>query len=920
MGSHKNTLLLPSTTLPIQGNLPANEPARYESWWTGDVYGRMKRDGQEPFILHDGPPYANGSIHIGHALNKILKDFAVKFQYFNGRAVEFVPGWDCHGLPIEQKAKQLYPEHQKVPYELRRVCRQYAQEQVEVQRKQFKSLGVVADWDNPYMTMERGFESMIYRRLCELQQKGLIEQRNKPVYWSWAEKTALSEAEIEYKRRDDTSVYVVFKSEHETFPGGFLVWTTTPWTLPANVAIAIHPDIVYVGAKVEGFKWPVLIQEGLFDTLKEKGIAVEKRGEPMKGSVFQGWKVWSPVTKQLVPVVMWQGVKGMHHGYHGTGIVHIAPGHGDDDYMVGLQNNLPMVMPVGPDGIYTEGKYIGHFVFDANKLIVEDLKQDGLLSKEEKTDHDYPHCWRSGTPIIYRATPQTFLKLGNHTTAAAALAKREGQEAPPRTLRDNVWEEIDNVEFFPSAAKNRMKPMLTLRPDWCLSRQRVWGVPVAYIRNKQTGEWATDPLVVKKTQEVLDAEGIDVWSLDDHNVEYFNPFLMGGLDSTYWEKIPDILDVWFDSGLTWSILNGRQADLYLEGNDQHRGWFQSSLWLSVALTGKAPYKKVITHGFIVDAKGEKMSKQKGNVVDPNDVVSKYGAEVLRYWVASSDYTKDATVGEEILKRAAEGHKKLRNTFRFLLGNLQVPPKPLEGSLMPVDRWILDRAKPVFDDVHKAFGDYEYYKGLHKLTEFVNTDLNAMYFNAVKDRLYCEGKDSHLRNSCVCTLTLLLESMLGLVAPLFTYTADEVFSHAPEWFKKDRKDIFDVKYTPLEALPKYEFVNYLDDEYWREALDKFHVCFDKLKTAGKVKDTLEVNIEYQRGDKPPKRHFFAKAEDWFVVSGVTGMMTDRPALAEFSVQGDSYRIVQSPHEKCERCWKRNGKLCHRCGKVLDLQPN
>lgn len=899
MGSHKDTLLLPQTSLPIKADLPVNEPARYESWWAGKVYERMKRDGSDPFILHDGPPYANGGIHIGHALNKILKDFAVKFQFFNGRAVEFVPGWDCHGLPIEQKAKQLYPDCQKVPHNLRRACRQYAQEQIEGQRKQFKSLGVVADWDNPYMTMEKGFESMLYRRLCELQQKGLLVQRDKPVYWSWAEQTALAEAEVEYQDKTDTAIYVVFPVSEPTFPGGFLVWTTTPWTLPANVAVALNPEMEYVAVKVKDYNWPVVVALNLLPQLKEKDELIEdRRGHgTFKGKEFEGWKLKHPIYKdKVVPVVMADFVTDQT----GTGCVHIAPGHGEDDFKIGQKYGLPMVMPVGPDGFYTEGKYQSLHVFDANRTIPDDLKEAGLLVRKEEYKHSYPFCWRSNTPIIFRATKQVFLDLDK--------------------VREAVLKEVEGVVFFPESSKNRMKPMLQGRADWCLSRQRVWGVPIAFLRNKQTGELATHPMVVDHTQRILADKGIDVWSLDHYNVEKFNPFLMGGLDSTYWEKVPDILDVWFDSGLTWDTLNGRQADLYLEGNDQHRGWFQSSLWLSVALTGRAPYKKVITHGFIVDAKGEKMSKQKGNVVDPNDVVNKYGAEVLRYWVASSDYTKDATVGEEILKRAAEGHKKLRNTFRFLLGNLQVEPQPLQGELMPLDRWILDRAKPVFDEVHKYFGEYEYYKGLHRLTEFVNGDLNSVYFNAVKDRLYCEDRRGHLRNSCVCTLTVLLESMLGLVAPLFTYTADEVFSHAPEWFKKGRKDIFDVKYEPMKELPRYDFVQYLDDEYWKEALDKFHVQFDRLKTEGKVRDTLEVNIEFKRDMKPPKRHFFAKAEDWFVVSGVTGMMTDREALAEFTVGEDVYRIVRSPHEKCERCWKRNGKLCHRCQKVLDLQPH
>lgn len=908
MGSHKDSLLLPKTTLPIKADLPANEPARHASWWEGKVYERMKRDGKDLFVLHDGPPYANGDIHIGHALNKILKDFVVKLEYFNGRSVEFRPGWDCHGLPIEQKAKQLHPDARE-PFALRQKCREYAAAQVAGQKEQFKSLGVVADWEFPYTTMDAQFELLIYRRLCDLYANGLIEQRNKPVYWSWAEKTALSEAEIEYQDRTDTSVYVVFPTEYETFPGGFLVWTTTPWTLPANAAVALHPDIDYTAAQVNGYPNPVIIQESLFDVLVAKGIVVEKRGhKTFKGRDFAGWKVKHPINDSVVPIIMCNFVKGMQHGDWGTGCVHIAPGHGDDDYKAGLDNGLPMVMPVGPDGIYTEGKYAGRFVFDANKVIVEDLKTSGRLVMEEKITHSYPHCWRSGTPVIFRATPQVFLKLGNYTTAQAVLARRDGDEIPAKTLRDLVWAEIDNVVFFPENTKNRMKPMLTLRPDWCLSRQRAWGVPIAFFRDG--GELV--PGDAARTQGVLAREGIDAWSLPEKGAEYF-----GG--DPAWEKIPDILDVWFDSGLSWDTL-GRQADVYLEGNDQHRGWFQSSLWLGVALTGKSPYKKAITHGFVVDGDGHKMSKQKGNVVNPNDVVKKYGAEVIRYWVATTDYTKEVALNDEILKRAAEGHKKLRNTFRFFLANLGDENPGAVDQYYPIDRWVIDTAFGVFAEVHGHFGRHEFHKGMRALTEFVNGDLNGIYFNAVKDRLYCDEKGGYSRTSCRSALVLVLDNFLSLVAPLFTYTVDEVLSHSPEWFREGR-DVFDLKYSLPPTPPSYECVNYLNGPYWKAALEKFHGEFDKLKTAGLVKDTLEVTIE----QKDSAWQFFPKAEDWFVVSFVTGwsrqMQADAEVLAEFEVQGDVYRIVKSTKGKCERCWKRNatGDLCPRCEKAVALQP-
>jgi isoleucyl-tRNA synthetase len=894
MGTHKDTLLLPQTTLPIKADLPANEPAVYKAWNESDLIRRMRRDGDNPFILHDGPPYANGDIHIGHALNKILKDFAVKVQYFNGRGVEFVPGWDCHGLPIEQKARQLHPESRD-EYGLRQMCRQYASQQIDIQREQFKALGVIADWEHPYTTMDRSFESMVYNRLCELLGKEMLIQGKKPVFWSWAEQTALAEAEVEYKDRTDPSIYVVFPTQEATFPGGFLVWTTTPWTLPANVAVALHPDLDYVPVKFKDYPWPLVVAENLVEELAAKGIVEGKHWvSKYKGKDFLGWKLKHPINGTVSVVINADFVKADT----GTGCVHIAPGHGEDDYFVARSYGLPLVMPVGPDGKYTEGKYAGHFVFDANKQIPEDLKTKGLLLHEEKITHSYPHCWRSDTPVIYRATPQLFLDLSK--------------------IRESVLKEFAAVEFLPEASKNRMKPMLESRPDWCLSRQRMWGVPIAFVRNKEQGVFSSHPDVVRYTQRMLQEEGIDVWCrkmVEECQPPSWYGAMFVGLTSQYFEKCTDILDVWFDSGLTWNTLNGRQADVYLEGNDQHRGWFQSSLWLSVALTGKAPYKKVITHGFVVDQNGEKMSKRKGNVVDPNDVVRKYGAEVLRYWAASIDYTKDMTCGEDIMKRCAEGHKKLRNTFRFLIANMIEPAGDMEGQYLPVDRWILDKACQVFTEVHDAFEKYEYYKGLHKLTEFVNTDLNAIYFNAVKDRLYCDGKNSFVRNSANVTMILLAEGLLSLVAPLFTYTAHEVFQHAPDFFKLGRKDIFDVTYVQPVPLPKYDFVEYLDEEYWKAALNAFHVEFDKLKAAGQVRDTLEVNIELKAG---ASHHFFAKAEDWFVVSDVTGMPTDGEPLAEFMAMGDTYRIVRARQGKCDRCWKRKaeGNLCLRCRKVLE----
>lgn len=882
MGTYKDTLHLPKTDMPIAANLPANEPAVYKAWDEAKVFNRMKRDGQNPYILHDGPPYANGNIHIGHALNKILKDFAVKFQYFNGRAVEFAPGWDCHGLPIEQQVQKMWRlggamrksdngkgltpmSMEEAGVDFIGMCRDYASKQVAMQMDQFKTLGVLADWDNHYETMSPEFEGMIAHRLKELYDRGYLLQRKKPVYWSWSYQTALAEAEVEYKDKSDESAYVVFPVESPTFPGGVLVWTTTPWTLPANVAVAINPELDYTAVNVKEFKYPVLVAKDLVATLTSKGIVTgvvpnaNYKGKDFAECIHAPWMLKHPVNDTVVPLVMADFVTSQS----GTGCVHIAPGHGEDDYQVALKYNLPVVVPVGPDSRYSEGKYgpseanpDGLWIWEddsneslaakkagtykqcsysSNKVILADLKARGILVHTEWIKHSYPYCSRSDTPVIFRATDQWFLDLEKI-----------------RNSPNNPLACITNTEFYPENSKNRLLPMLEGRPDWCISRQRLWGVPI------------------------LDGK--------------------------------DILDVWFDSGLTWNVLGGRQADLYLEGNDQHRGWFQSSLWLSAALEGQAPYKKVVTHGFVVDQNGEKMAKSKGNVVAPAEVVEKLGAEVLRYWVASTDYTKDLQCSQEILKRATEGHKKLRNTFRFLVANMPLEEVIVE-KLLPVDNWIYNRAAQAFTEIHEAFSQQLYYSGIQKLAEFVNGDLSGIYMNAIKDRLYCsKGAD---RDSALSAMSKILKSMLGLIAPLFTYTAQEVFNYLPDWLKGNAKDIFDWTYQPIvpdnQSQAQFDFL--------KESLTAFHVEFDRLKTEGKVRDTLEVFVEFDNS-----QYLFKGVEDWFVVAGVRSF-TEQEALAEFQVESSKFRIVKSDCKKCERCWKRNvddgdfnDSLCERCRHV------
>lgn len=993
----KESLKLPKTEMPIKANLPANEPLVYAKWDEERVYHRMKRpyasmtatrqkgiQANDPptgrFVLHDGPPYANGSIHIGHAMNKILKDFIVKQHFFQGEAVEFVPGWDCHGLPIEKKVMDSFNDEINAPNDdlvedwrgdvvaVRRKCREYATEQVDGQRDEFKALGVIADWDRPYLTMDPKNESIILNALHNLAANHLLFQRQKPVHWSWAERTALAESEIEYKDRIDPSIYVAFKIQlkpdfvdklfpgeyHEAFrdrylssvPCGLAVWTTTPWTLPSNAAVAIHPDEEYVGTWSEaldilqhsgGIPQPmVFVAKKRFDALVEKGILKPMEphlctvtGKELAAGISNCYKpfgdnrVRSAVS---VPVVCDKFVDVST----GTGCVHIAPGHGEIDYQIGQKHGLPVIQPVDDAGCWTKDVYTGmyglnhnvlgspplltrlegkHVLEFGNKFIVESLRTFGYLLHEEEITHSYPHCWRSGEPVIFRATDQWFMDL--------------------QVLRPAAIDAVENTTFIPETAKNRLLSMVRDREDWCLSRQRSWGVPIAFLRNKKTGRvWFFDD-ILSGTSSAL-SHGMEDWW--DEPVDKFLPEHYKYKPEDF-EKITDILDVWFDSGMSWRFLNSLRtcpADVYCEGNDQHRGWFQSSLWLSLALSKSPPFKKIISHGFVVDENGEKMAKSKGNVVSPQVVLKKYGAEVLRYWVATTDYTREMRLSEPILKRCVEGYRKLRNTLRYLVANLDDAAPSELTELLPVDYWIFERSKKVFDEVHQLYGEYDFCRGTHMLNDFIHAELSGIWMSAAKDRLYCgdgvtpHPSRGHERDSAQYVISLLLRNMLSLVAPLFTYTAEEVLGHCPEWFRQDvgdfrtrPVDVFDLKYVSLENVKLNQRGRVIDDTYWREALDGFNLTFDQLKKEGKVRDKLEVVVESLN------QKSFMGVEDWYGVSAYR-IPTDANVLAAFEVQGDEHRVVLSDNEKCSRCWKRvvvsPAELCPRCSGVVDAYLN
>ena len=909
---YKETLLLPKTTFPMRGNLPQNEPKRYKKWFEENVYEKMKkkREGAPLFTLHDGPPYANGHIHIGHALNKILKDIIVKFNYFEGKAVRFTPGWDCHGLPIEQQVEKKLGSAKKEQLpksKIRELCREHASKFVAIQKEEFQSLGVIADWQKPYLTMDFAFEADIYRALCEIAKEGLLVERSKPVYWSWAAKTALAEAEVEYEDKTSPSIYVAFKLSDEAAKrvgkkASIVIWTTTPWTLPANTGIALNPHIAYV-LTTEGY----IVAKDLYDELKSKEIIkgeIEKEIDPKE---LENLHAINPLNGRASRIVLGEHVTTES----GTGAVHTAPGHGEDDYRVGLKYDLEVLMPVDDEGRYDETivqkellpkEFVGMNVFEANDKIC-DLLGKALLHKEN-IRHSYPHCWRTHKPIIFRATKQWFIAVDK---APKGLQK---------SLRQIALQEVEKCAFYPEWGRNRLRAMIENRPDWCISRQRDWGVPIAFFRHKKSKEVILDEKVLNFIAMIFERFGSDAWyTMDIKDLLYPG----SGYDPDELEKVTDILDVWFDSGSTWyAVLRSKRydagkypADLYLEGSDQHRGWFQSSLLLSGAIEKKAPFKAILTHGFTVDENGEKMSKSKGNVVAPQEVAKKYGVEILRLWVAMSDYKNDLKISDNILKQIAEQYRKLRNTFRFMLANIN-DLESINTEFSVLDRWILHKASKVFAEVEEHFKNYDFSKGFHLLNNFIVNEFSGIYLDVCKDRLYCDALDDPHRRASQSAMALIAKSMLSLIAPVLTYTADEIVEHAPKVLKENKESIFDFE---IEHLPKIE--SSFDEEYMIEARAKFNELVDSLKKSGTIKSSLELVIVTDSDSvlSLPK----TEREDWFIVSGVEGEY-DGEELGNFRVGEDHFVLYKAKAYKCPRCWKYQASkpetLCERCQRVVD----
>lgn len=913
---YKDTLFLPKTEFAMRGNLPENEPKRFQGWYgERKIYEKMKR-GSVDFALHDGPPYANGHLHIGHALNKILKDIIVKTHYFFGDGIRYTPGWDCHGLPIEQQVEaSLGGKKDSVSKgKLRELCRNHASKFIDIQRDEFKTLGVIGDWDEPYMTMKFKFEAEIYRTLCKIAKKGLLLERSKPVFWSWAAKSALAEAEVEYKDKEDYSLYVAFDLSDEANAklgvegAKAVIWTTTPWTLLANQAISLNPNEKYALVAEN-----LIFAKPLLEVMVEKGFTSGKILKEFNSCELENLNAINPLNGRFSRFILGEHV--LMDG--GTGLVHTAPGHGEDDYFASLKYGIEVIMPVAEDGTYDEtlrtkglikeeflDEFIGLHIFKANEKIVEILG-DSVVGVSTFT-HSYPFCWRTKKPVIYRATKQWF------------IAMDEPKLIGGKTLRELALSEIKNIKFYPESGVNRLTTMIENRPDWCISRQRDWGVPIAFFRNKTTKEPIFDSEILEHIGNIFEEKGCDVW----WGCEIEDLLPKGSkYDPKNLEKVMDILDVWFDSGSTWSAVlasgdydaGNYPADMYLEGSDQHRGWFQSSLLVSCAANEKAPYKSILTHGFTVDNNGQKMSKSIGNVISPDEVAKKYGVEILRLWVGLSDYSSDLKISDSILKQVSEQYRKIRNTIRFLLANVSDLKEIETKNFTMLDKWILDKATKAFKEASLAFKKYDFSKGFNTLLNFLSADLSGAYLDICKDRLYCDDLNEPRRISAQSTMVLIARELLPLIAPTLTYTVDEIMDYAPEVIKNGKKDAFDLIYKGLE----FEFDSDLNNEIFINAREKFFEIIDSLKKDKAIKSTLELVLETSSTEIMSAD--MGEIVDWFMVSGV-GSISDSESLAEFRVDGELFRLVVSPKFKCPRCWKFDadleGGVCPRCAKVLN----
>ena len=932
---YKDTINLPNTNFSMKANLPQREPEILKRWEDLQIYSRIMEKGRKAgkkYILHDGPPYSNGDIHMGHALNKILKDIVVKFNTMAGYQVPFIPGWDCHGLPVEhQLMKNLKIEKGDMPQvEFREKARDFALKYVDIQKSQFKRLGVFGDWENPYLTLNPKYEAAIVRSFAVLVEKGYVYKALKPVNWCFKCETALAEAEVEYEDHTSPSIFVKFKiADVDKFKKAaktsvvgnvyVLIWTTTPWTLVANVAIALSPTLKYALIK-NGNDHLILAEELLIAVSKKIGLSEPAVLASFYGSEMDGLDCIHPFINRKSKIVLADYVS--HE--EGSGCVHTAPGHGQEDYVTGKKYNLPTIMPVDSKGRFddTAGEFEKMHVFDANKKIIEKLKDIGALVYTEPIQHTYPHCWRCKNPIIFRATSQYFINVDHDD------------------LRRKSVEDIENkIEWLPAAGKARISAMVKNRPDWCLSRQRLWGVPIVAFYCTSCNELLLDGKIINHIADIFEKEGTNAWFGKDPSELLPKAVTCKKCKGSTFFKELDILDVWFESGVSHqAVLKPRKefpADLYLEGSDQHRGWFQSALLSSVAIDGVPPYKTVLTHGFVVDGSGKKMSKSMGNVISPEQVMKKYGADILRIWVASCDYSYDVRLSDEILARLAEAYRKIRNTCRFMLGNLSDfdPGKdvlPIDQR-SEIDRWALWRTLCLLESTEDNFRHFTFYKVFSSIYNFCVVDMSSIYLDVLKDTLYTAGRDSAARRSSQSTLFEIITILSRVMAPILSYTADEVWGCIPN--HKSTENIHLEDWPDAGALKERLSANFKDKdmELWSGMLLPLRGGvlreLEEARGKGLIGSALRAKVILYSENKEWLNLFNSKKQILallFIVSSVEISM--RSPENGKSAEGIpvSIAVAKADGEKCQRCWnysvrvgvdKEHPALCAKCTKVV-----
>ena len=926
---YKKTLNLPKSQFPMKANLSKREPQQLKEWDELNLHHQVRNSskGREPFILHDGPPYANGNIHIGTALNKILKDIIVRSKQMAGYDAVYVPGWDCHGLPIEHNVDIEIGEKKKALSlaDVRRLCRAYAEKFIDIQRNEFKRLGVMGDWENPYLTMNYQYEATIARECGKFARNGSLFRSKKPIYWCFTCQTALAEAEIEYQDEFAPSIFVKFpikddlSSDYPKLTGKsvyVIIWTTTPWTLPANLAIALHPEFEYVAVDVGHDAVFILARELMEYCMQTFGISDYAVIAEIDPQALERKRCRHPMVERDSVIIL-----GEHVTLEaGTGCVHTAPGHGREDYEVSLKYGLDVYSPVDDNGCFTDDVafFKGQFVFDANKNINKKLAEIGAMVAEGRIEHNYPHCWRCKEPVIFRATPQWFISMD----------KTE--------LRQNSLAAIDTVTWIPHWGRERIYGMIENRPDWCVSRQRAWGVPITVFYCQDCEAILLDEKVMGEVYSQFEQHGADIWFEKDISEFLTDDVTCAACGSQTFVKENDILDVWFDSGVSHAAVlePGADmqwpADLYLEGSDQHRGWFHSSLLTAVGTRKQAPYKAVLTHGFVVDAGGRKMSKSLGNVVAPSEVIDKYGAEILRLWVSATDYREDIRISENILKQLSDAYRRIRNTSRFMLGNLfdfhPAADKISYDAMPELDRFALHKLQAIIEKTLKAYDRYEYHIIYHALHNYCTLDLSAFYLDILKDRLYTSPPKSKARKSAQTVMYLLLDSLARLMAPLLPFTAEEVWAHMPQ--HSDKLASVHLALLP-DAKPRWK------DEQLAQKWETL------LKVRAEVTKALEeARAKKQIGHPLDATVILSVKEDLygilescaeglrfiFIVSKVSLLKDEKldDSFVSENVEGLSIKIETAPGKKCERCWvhetsvgsdSTQPSICERCQKAL-----